>query len=56
MRHTDFPPSFSNAVAIIRVEVSGPVGYGFLPVTELNIQYNTGHQAVGTYRLTVSLG
>jgi hypothetical protein len=55
VKHTDFPPSFSNAVAIIRVEAGGRVGYGFLPATELNVQYNTGHQAVGAYRLIVSL-
>jgi hypothetical protein len=52
--HATFPSTFSNAVVIVRVEAAGRVGYGFVPASELNIQYNTGHRDVGRYRLAVT--
>jgi len=53
--HGKLTSLFSNAVVIVRVESGGKVGYGFLPVVEFNIQYNTGHTDVGRYRLTITL-
>ena len=53
--HARYPSTYSNAVVIVRAEAGGKVGYGFLPVTEFNVQYNTGHRDVGRYRLTIAL-
>jgi hypothetical protein len=53
--HGKYPSTYSNAVVIVRAEMSGKVGYGFLPATEFNVQYNTGHRDVGRYRMTIAL-
>jgi hypothetical protein len=50
--HSD---GWANGVVILRVERDGRVGYAFLEVTELNLEYWRGRTDVGEYELHVDL-
>lgn len=42
-------------VLIVRVAHGGRVGYGFLEVSDFNLEYWRGHQELGEYELRVVL-
>ncbi|MFA6570442.1 MAG: T9SS type A sorting domain-containing protein, partial [Bacteroidota bacterium] len=46
---------FSNGTIIIRVEYKGGVGYGFLDLTEFNLEYWRGNKTLGNYELKFKL-
>jgi hypothetical protein len=46
---------YSNAVAILRVEHEGGIGYHFLEAVEFNLEYWRGHADLGEYELRLEL-
>jgi len=46
---------FSNAIAIVRVEYAGLVGYNFLPVSSFNLKYWSGDTLTANYDMTMNL-
>jgi hypothetical protein len=45
----------SNSVIIIRVEQNGLVGYGFMEVTQFNMEYWRGNTILGSYEMQFTL-